>query len=94
MYLFNIQISPRKKLFFRAHSANKILKRELSRRNLREISRKFAQTIQKLRENSGVISKNEGLSSVVPYPSSVIVASNVVTKNSRPTSFNIPLKAL
>ena len=32
-----------------------------------------------------------GLSSVVPYPSSIVVASNVLTENSRPTSFNIPL---
>ena len=30
---------------------------------------------------------NEYASSIVPYPSSIVVASNVVTKNSRSTSF-------
>ena len=39
------QIIPRKKLFLAFTPRTKILKREFSRRKLREISRKFAQTI-------------------------------------------------
>ena len=61
-----IQISPRKKSsFFTFAPGTKILKRELSRRKLREISRKFAQIIfsprdvaEKLRENSRRYSAN------------------------------------
>ena len=52
LFDFSIQISPRKKLFYLVHSAKKIVKGEILRRKLREISRKFTQGIFLLSEFS------------------------------------------
>ena len=56
-------------------------------------SRAFQRRTISIVDYSRVQRRLVGLSSVVPYPSLIIVASNVVTKNSRSTSFNIHLES-